>query len=43
MLGQGLGLAKLGNKVITVIKHLKSYWNKNTHQWNHENTEWEQI
>ena len=43
MLGLGLGIPKIGNKVIAVIKHLKSFWNKNTHQWNHENTHWEKI
>jgi hypothetical protein len=43
MLGLGLGIPKIANKVITVIKKLKQYWATNTHKWNHENKNWEKI
>jgi len=43
MLGLGLGLPKIGNKVIKIIKQFKSYWSKNNTFWNNENTNWEQI
>ena len=43
MLGLGLGLPKIGNKIVKILRHLKSYWHKNSHQWNHENTNWNTI
>lgn len=43
MLGLGLGLPKIGNKVIAIIRKLKEYWNTSPHKWEHENHAWDHI
>jgi hypothetical protein len=43
MLGLGLGLPKIGNKIVAVIGRLKEYWATNMHKWDHENHAWDHI
>ena len=43
MLGLGLAIPKIGNKIVKILRHIKSYWHKNSHEWNHENLNWDKI
>lgn len=43
MLGLGLNIAKMGNKVSIAIQKIRQYWNKNQQQWQNVNKNWESL